>query len=82
MSETEVIDISDLPSQVAGSTKAGLSEDLDWPDTISLQQVLETVERNLLRRAQERYRNQESMAEALGVNQSTIARKLKRYNLT
>ncbi len=82
MSETEVIDISDLPSQVVGSTKAGLSENLDWADTISLQQVLETVERNLLSRAQDRYRNQASMAEALGVNQSTIARKLKRYNLT
>lgn len=82
MSETEVIDISDLPSQVIGSTKTGLPEDLDWPDTISLQQALETVERNLLSRARDRYRNQASIAEALGVNQSTIARKLKRYNLT
>lgn len=82
MSETDVIDISDLPSQVIGSTKAGLPEDLGWPDTISLQQAIETVERTLLGRARERYRSQAGIAEALGVNQSTIARKLKRYNLT
>ena len=81
MSETEVIDLADLPSQVAQSAKAGIPEDLDWPDSITLQEALETVERNLLTRARERYRNQVMIAEALGVNQSTIARKLKRYGL-
>jgi len=82
MSETEVIDTTDLPSQVVVSTKAGLPEEVEWPDTVSLQQALETVERTLLSRARDRYRSQAGIAEALGVNQSTIARKLKRYNLT
>ena len=81
MSETEVVDVSDLPSQVVGQSKASVPEDLDWPETISLQQALESVERTLLSRARERYRSQASIAEALGVNQSTIARKLKRYDL-
>ena len=81
MSETEIVDLADLPSQVVGSAKAGVPEDLDWPETMTLQQALETVERNLLNRARERYRNQSKIAEALGVNQSTIARKLKRYGL-
>jgi PAS domain S-box-containing protein len=81
MSETEVIDLDDLPSQIAGSVKANVPEDLAWPETMTLQQALETVERNLLTRARERYRNQSMIAEALGVNQSTIARKLKRYGL-
>jgi transcriptional regulator with PAS, ATPase and Fis domain len=81
MSETEVVDISDLPAQVAGRTKAGMPEDLDWPETMSLQQALESVERTLLSRARQRYRSQASIAEALGVNQSTVARKLKRYDL-
>jgi TyrR family helix-turn-helix protein len=49
---------------------------------MTLQQALEAVERNLLARARERYRNQSLIAEALGVNQSTIARKLKRYGLS
>jgi transcriptional regulator with PAS, ATPase and Fis domain len=82
MSETEVVDLADLPSQVAGSVKTGVPEALDWPETMTLQQALEAVERNLLARARERYRNQSLIAEALGVNQSTIARKLKRYGLS
>lgn len=81
MSETEVIDLADLPSQIAGSVKVALPEDMDWPETMTLQQALETVERNLLTKARERYRSQARIAEVLGVNQSTIARKLKRYDL-
>ncbi|MDT8443266.1 MAG: sigma 54-interacting transcriptional regulator [Desulfuromonadales bacterium] len=81
MSETEVIDLADLPSQIVGSVQTGIPEDLSWPETVTLQQALETVERNLLTRARERYRNQSMIAAALGVNQSTIARKLKRYGL-
>jgi PAS domain S-box-containing protein len=81
MSETEVIDLVDLPVQVAGSVKTRLPEEMDWPETVTLQEALETVERNLLTKARERYRSQAMVAEVLGVNQSTIARKLKRYGL-
>ncbi len=81
MSDTELIALEDLPSQVIGSVKAGIPEELDWPETVTLQQALETVERTLLTRARERYRSQARVAEVLGVNQSTIARKLKRYGL-
>ncbi len=81
MSETEVIDLVDLPVQIAGSVKARLPEAMDWPETVTLQEALETVERNLLSKARERYRSQARIAEVLGVNQSTIARKLKRYGL-
>ena len=81
MSETEVIDMVDLPLQVAGSVKTRLPEEMDWPETVTLQEALETVERNILTKARERYRSQSRIAEVLGVNQSTIARKLKRYGL-
>ena len=81
MSETEVIDMVDLPVQVAGSVKTRLPEEMDWPETVTLQEALETVERNILTKARERYRSQSRIAEVLGVNQSTIARKLKRYGL-
>ena len=81
MSETEVIDLVDLPVQVAGSVKTRLPEEMDWPETVTLQEALETVERNLLTKARERFRSQSRIAEVLGVNQSTIARKLKRYGL-
>jgi PAS domain S-box-containing protein len=81
MSETEVIDMVDLPVQVAGSAKTRLPEEMDWPETVTLQEALETVEKKLLTKARERYRSQSRIAEVLGVNQSTIARKLKRYGL-
>jgi PAS domain S-box-containing protein len=81
MSETEVIDMVDLPLQVAGSVKTRLPEEMDWPETVTLQEALETVERNLLTKARERYRSQSRIADVLGVNQSTVARKLKRYGL-
>src|SRR5210317_1002277 len=81
MSETEVIDLVDLPVQVAGSVKTRLPEEMDWPETVTLQEALETVERNILTKARERYRSQSRIADVLGVNQSTIARKLKRYGL-
>ena len=81
MSETEVIDMVDLPLQVAGSVKTRLPEEMDWPETVTLQEALETVERNILTKARERYRSQSRIAEVLGVNQSTIARKMKRYGL-
>lgn len=81
MSDTEVIDLADLPAQVVGASQRNLPEDIDWPETMTLQQALETVERKLLSKARDRYRSQTRIAEVLGVNQSTIARKLKRYNL-
>lgn len=81
MSETEMIDHADLPSHIVGSVKVGAPEDLNWSEEVSLQQAIEAVERNLLAKAQERYRSQARIAEALGVNQSTVARKLKRYGL-
>jgi TyrR family helix-turn-helix protein len=54
---------------------------MDWPESVTLQEAVESVEKNLLDKARNRYRNQSEIAEALGVNQSTIARKLKRYGL-
>lgn len=82
MSETEVIDLPDLPVQVVSRAEAGSPEGDSWPESISLQQAVEAVERKLLTRALDRCRSQAEIAEALGVNQSTIARKLKRYGLS
>jgi TyrR family helix-turn-helix protein len=48
---------------------------------MTLQQSLESVERTVLVQAWEHYGNQVKMAATLGVNQSTIARKLKKYGI-
>jgi len=82
MTDTELIDLPDLPNHV---TRRAVRENTtvteDWPEQMSLQQIIESVERAVLSKGTERYKNQARMAEALGVNQSTITRKLQRYGI-
>ena len=78
MSDTESIGVSDLPPQIQAQ------KSLDIPELkagTTLQETLDMVEKRLLETALTRYRNQTDMAAALGVNQSTIARKLKKHSL-
>jgi transcriptional regulator with PAS, ATPase and Fis domain len=82
MTDTEVIDLADLPSQVraqdAGFEVAGPG----WREGVTLQAVLDRVERGVLSSACARFHSQAEVAAALGVNQSTIARKLKKHGLS
>jgi len=81
MSDTELIDLPDLPGQIGNQAPATKLSDLEWPEGMTLQQVLDQVEKSLLLKAKELFRNQTQAAEALGVNQSTIARKLKKHQI-
>ncbi|RLB99228.1 MAG: hypothetical protein DRH76_00375, partial [Deltaproteobacteria bacterium] len=47
----------------------------------TLADILNDTERRVLIEARQRFRTQEKIAEVLGVNQSTIARKIKRHGL-
>lgn len=49
------------------------------PELCPLDDAVQEVERQLLEKAFERYGNTYRMAEALGINQSTVVRKMKRY---
>ncbi|MBU5612296.1 sigma 54-interacting transcriptional regulator [Geomonas azotofigens] len=87
MSETEVIDLQDLPKQLFGSPEEKpLSQSEQtlpvWPVDMTLEQILESVERSLLSDAMKEHGNQYRIAEALGINQSTVARKLKKYGIS
>ncbi len=81
MSEAETIDVPDLPADVVGRQggrpgAAGL-----WPEEVTLEQALESTERALLLEARGRHSSQTEIARALGVNQSTVARKMKKYGI-
>jgi PAS domain S-box-containing protein len=82
MSETELIDLKDLPADVVKTDPAGGAVSASWPENITMQQVLESTERALLLDALKVHGNQIDMAAALGVSQPTIARKLKKYALS
>lgn len=81
MTDTEMVDLKDLPSDVVTHHEEGSLPQIGWQDEMTLQQTLDSVERTVLAQAWEHYGNQVRMAAALGVNQSTIARKLKKYGI-
>jgi len=78
MADGDVVDIQDLPQRIAGTgTKGALTT-----ERLTLPQAVESFERSMLAEAMEEYGNQYRVAEVLGVNQSTVARKLKRYGIS
>lgn len=77
MTEGEVVGIEDLPQKIVGESGSGVLP----IEQLTLQQAVESFERALLADAMQQHGNQYRVAELLGVNQSTIARKLKRYGI-
>jgi transcriptional regulator with PAS, ATPase and Fis domain len=82
MSDTEVIDAGDLPPNITAAAGEGSVAPAALDDETTLDEAIARTERVMLLRARERHGNQTDMARSLGVNQSTIARKLKRYGIT
>ncbi|HEU4439649.1 MAG TPA: sigma 54-interacting transcriptional regulator, partial [Methylomirabilota bacterium] len=77
---SEMIDVADLPAYVRG-VEATPARETPGPAS-SLRKKLRKMERELLRDALTRYKTQALAARHLGVTQSTVARKAKRYGLT
>jgi transcriptional regulator with PAS, ATPase and Fis domain len=80
MTEAETIDVSDLPADVLGRGAAGAGAPA-WPEPFTLDQAVESTERAILLEARRRHGSQALIAQALGVNQSTVARKMKKYGI-
>ncbi|MDJ0780573.1 MAG: sigma 54-interacting transcriptional regulator [Desulfosarcinaceae bacterium] len=81
MSDTEVIDLADLPTDVVAAVSPPLLQGLQLHRGGSLAEMLALVERDLIRAAMAEHGSQEQAASALGVSQPTIARRLKKYGL-
>lgn len=82
MSDTEVIDTGDLPPHLATPSPDAPAAPAVVDDDATLEEAVERTERAVLLRARRRYESQADMAKALGVNQSTVARKLRKYGIT
>ena len=82
MSDSELIDVNDLPQSVISGSADELDQPLGhWPAEMSMTQILESVERRVLLDTSKRFRNQQQIAEALGMSQPTVARKLHKYGI-
>ena len=82
MSDTEVIDVSDLPQGVVADQDA-------FPELVTNQMsgalpmaaILERVEKHVLAQACKRFTTQQDIAASLGMSQPTVARKLQKYGI-
>ncbi|HXE97087.1 MAG TPA: sigma 54-interacting transcriptional regulator, partial [Dongiaceae bacterium] len=81
MCETELIDLKDLPNDIAPHTKEATAETSDLVSNMTLQQAMDALEQKMLAQALKLHGNQRRMAAALGINQSTVARKLEKHGL-
>ena len=82
MSDTELIDINDLPQAVVEGRDAGAKGiPGNWPEQMSMVQILESVERQVLLEAAKRLPRQQHIARHLGMSQPTVARKLHKYGI-
>ncbi|WP_026840315.1 sigma-54 interaction domain-containing protein [Citrifermentans bremense] len=81
MAETDLIDVKDLPAEISAGAGKPTAVAGGWQEDVPLQETLDQVEKAVLEKALAKHRNQMRMAEVLGVNQSTIARKLRKYGL-
>ena len=82
MSETEVIDVNDLPQDIVSGAEVESGVSLrDWSQNMSMVDILEAVEKRILIAAGKRYHKQQDIAEALGMSQPTVARKLHKYGI-
>ncbi len=80
MAEKGWIDLNNLPTNIISMSDdlgKGLISDLKEGKTLA--QMIETVEQRILEDAKLKYGTQKKIAKALSVNQSTIARKLRKY---
>ncbi len=80
MSESSRIGIEDLPTAITSNLPPIITCGIDIiEDGETLPQVMAAFEQRIIKEALERYKTQTKAAEALGINQSTIARKLRRF---
>ena len=82
MTDTEMIDVSDLPRAIVlGSGGKYSAATVNWPDVMTMGQILESVERAVLIEASRNCRSQQEIAATLDMSQPTVARKLQKYRI-
>jgi transcriptional regulator with PAS, ATPase and Fis domain len=82
MSETECIDLKDLPNDIVPRSNEETLETTEWMQDMTLHEALNRLERKMLAQSLKLHGNQRRTAAALGLNQSTVARKLEKHGLS
>ncbi|MCF8068470.1 MAG: sigma 54-interacting transcriptional regulator [Desulfobacterales bacterium] len=82
MSENNRIDVADLPVDLLQRFNDQSNFETDWSEQVSLAEIMKRVEHQVFQQALEQYGSQAAVAEVLGINQSTVARKLKKMGIS
>lgn len=81
MSHDGNVTLEELPASVRDSLQTAPPHIDTWQHGQTLQQMLDSVEKDILTKALNSYGTQTRVAIALGLNQSTVGRKMKKYGL-
>jgi len=83
VSNNEYLQINDLPwHKTSDHTGKNLPYPRDDSEIIPLEMAIEQTEKKLLQKAKDKYRSTRKIANALEIDQSTVARKMKKYGLS
>ena len=80
-SEGDTIMISDFPEHMQEQEKTEAEGEITFDEGMTLKEMMDSVEKAVLKQAYAKYRSTVKISEIMDVNQSTIARKLKKYNI-
>ena len=75
MTDGERIEYNSLPAQIKGAQRIDSMITID--KIMPLKDAVESIEQEMIQRALEKYGNTRAAAKALGVNQSTVVRKMQ-----
>ena len=81
LSQDGHISLGDLPASVREKAAPPAPGRDVWHPGRTLKEMVDAVEKEILQKALDHHGTQSRAARALGLNQSTVARKLKKYNL-
>ncbi|RFU70561.1 PAS domain S-box protein [Peribacillus saganii] len=81
MSKNDEVEKQDVMEILTDDSQEQLPINIYFDDQINLYETLESVECEILKRAAMKYTTTTEIAAALSVNQSTISKKLRKYNI-
>lgn len=81
VSNNEYLQTEDLPWNKEKNTGRKIVSMLEDTENLTLMEATELLEKTMLEKAKIKFQTTRAIADSLGVDQSTIVRKLKKYNL-
>ena len=81
VSDDDTIYPSDFPENMQKHKKRSDYDKVVFEEGRTLREMMNSLEKSLLKQGYAKYKNTTKLAELLDVNQYTIARKLKKYNI-